>query len=139
MILDCNFEELRALSAGADLLLQEERLSGAGAVAAPAEALAEVALLEPRLTGSLEITTLAEQRRVRSAVSAICRDLRERMDDAILEFHPAHEEAVALFFDYAHSRTVLNRLDHMGREMTALLELITGSEPTEEAERSITL
>ena len=56
-------------------------------------------------------------------------DLKARMDQRIVEFNPAHEEAVTLYFDYGHSRTVLHRLDHMGAEMEAIVDLITGGHP----------
>lgn len=138
MILTCNFEELQALSAGAEMLLVSADARTAGAVAAPTEAMAEVALLQPRLTGHLSIDTLTEQRSVRKAVAAICRLLHERMDESVLQYHPAHEEAVAYYFDYAHAFGVLGRLDEIGSEMVAMIELITGEEPSEEAARSVT-
>jgi hypothetical protein len=59
------------------------------------------------------------------------------MDGKVLEFHPGHEEAVSLYFDYAHAYSVLSRLDEMGSEMTALIELMTGQLPTEEAARGV--
>ncbi|MEX2582622.1 MAG: hypothetical protein WD766_05090, partial [Gemmatimonadota bacterium] len=70
-------------------------------------------------------------------VAAICRDLHERMDEKVLEYHPAHEEAVLLYFDYAHAFAVLSRLDVMGAEMTAMVELITGERPTDESAKSV--
>lgn len=133
----CNFEELRALSAGAELLLTSRDREERGAVAAPAEALTLVALLQPRLHESLTIETLEEQRSVQGAVQAICDNLHERMDRKVLEYHPAHEEAVAFYFDYAHAFSVLRRLHEMGRRMTGLIELMTGEEPTEESAREI--
>jgi hypothetical protein len=138
VILHCNFEELRALASGAELLLGSGGSGSAGAVAAPSEVLAPVSSLQPRLTASLEIETLHEQRWVRTAVAAICAHLRESMDAKVLEFHPAHEEAVALYFEYAHTFGVLKRLEVIGAEMSALIELITGSAPSEEAARTMT-
>jgi hypothetical protein len=137
VILNCNFEELRALAAGAELLLQEPDTGFRGAVAAPPESLAQVALLQPRLTSSLSIGNLAEQRSVRRAVAAICQNLHDRMDEKVLEHHPAHEDAVALYFDYAHAFGVLSRLDEMGSEMTAMIELITGAEADEQSARTV--
>lgn len=137
MILDCNFEELRALATGAELLLTSEHAS-TGAVVAPSEALTQVALLQPRLTSYLSIGTLSEQRWVRRAVAVICQRLHERMDETVLMYHPAHEEAVALYFDYAHAFGVLNRLDDMGSEMSAMIQLITGGPVTEESAKSVT-
>ncbi|HET7275735.1 MAG TPA: hypothetical protein VFI91_11275 [Longimicrobiaceae bacterium] len=132
MILFCNFEELRAISAGAELLLSGESDASGGGVAAPPEAITEVERLQPRLTASLEIATLAEQKALRSALSLICETLHTRMEDKVLEYHPAHEEAVSLYFDYAHVFAVLGRLEEMGAEMTAIIELMTGSPPTAE-------
>lgn len=137
MILSCNYEELQALSTGADLLLDPIGIGYGGSVAAPVEALAQVAMLQPRLKASLSIDTLEEQRWVRQAVAAICSRLHERMDEKVLEYHPAHEEAVALYFDYAHVFAVLGRLDAMGAEMTGLLELMTGEQPTDAVAKRI--
>lgn len=138
MILHCNFEELRALSTGVELVLSEPAVSATSAVAAPAEAVALVEMLAPRLSGDLSVGTLAEQRQLREAVSLICASLHLRMDERILEFDPAHEEAVNLYFDYAHSRTVLDRVDRMGSEMDAIIELITGEPATSETAALVT-
>lgn len=123
MILHCNFEELRALSSAIELMATEPAGFGA-AVAAPPEGMAKVELLLPRLTGDMSIDSLDDQRRVREAVGILVGDLHRRLDDKILEYHPAHEEAVALYFDYAHGRTVLHRLDRMGAQMEAIIDLI---------------
>ncbi|MQA89904.1 MAG: hypothetical protein GEU90_06685 [Gemmatimonas sp.] len=137
VFLSCNYEELQALATGAELLLDHSQVTTSGAVAAPAESTASVAQLRPRLTSPLNIETLAEQRWVRKAVAAICRELHTRMDGKVLEFHPGHEEAVSLYFDYAHTYSVLSRLDEMGSEMTAIIELITGQLPTEESAHAV--
>lgn len=126
MILTCNFEELRALASGAELILTDHGHSSTGGIVAPAVAAAEIERLQSRLVGDLTISTLAEQREVRKALAAICDDLHERLEEKVVQFHPAHEEAVALYFDYAHSFAVLTRLDEMGAEMRALIELTTG-------------
>ena len=138
MILHCNFEELRALSAGAEVMMMEVAASSGSAIAAPAEAAALVEALLPRLTGDLSVSTLAEQRQVRGAVFAICESLHARMDESILAHNPAHEEAVNFYFDYAHTRTVLDRVDRMGSEMGAIIELITGGPASEETAAVIT-
>lgn len=130
MILTFNYEELRALAEGAEMLLARSDRSSPGPVVAPSEALAQVELLRPRLTGALSIDTLAEQRSVRGAVALICDGLHDRMEEKLIEYHPAHEEAVALYFDYAHVFSVLTRLDEIGAEMTAMIELITGQPPS---------
>ena len=126
MILHCNFEELRALASAGEAVVSAAEQRASGAVSAPAEGVAKVELLLPRLTGDVSIDTLDDQRRVRHAVAVIVDDLRGRMDMRIVEHGPAHEEAVNLYFDYGHSRSVLHRLDRMGSEMTALTDLITG-------------
>jgi hypothetical protein len=127
VILHCSFEELRALASGAELFLTEHASRGQGYVVAPSEALPDVERLQPRLTQSLSINTLAEQRTVRKAIAAICEELHERLEEKVLQYHPAHEEAVALYFDYAHAFGVLKRLDEIGAEMTALIELMNGT------------
>ena len=137
MILSCNFEELQALNSGAELLLESGHFASLGPASLPSEPNGGVAQLRPRLTSALNIETLAEQRWVRKAVAAICRELHERMEGKVLEYHPAHEEAVSLYFDYAHTYSVLCRLDEMGAEMTAIIELLTGQLPTEESARTV--
>ncbi len=138
MILQCNFEELRALVAGAELLSARESGGERSAVAAPVEAAAQIEQLLPRLTGDLSIQTLADQQQVRIAVAAICETLHDRLEARVLEHHPAHEEAVANYFDYAHVRSVLHRLDTIGAEMHAMIELMTGAPATAESARTIT-
>jgi hypothetical protein len=135
VILDCNFEELQALTTGAELLLG---FGHGGSVAAPSEALAPVAQLQPRLSGALQIETFSDQQLVRRAVATICQRLHQRMDQMVLEYHPAHEEAVALYFDYAHAYSVLRRLDEMGTEMSAMIELITGAPVDSQSASSVT-
>ncbi len=138
MILHCNFEELQALAAGAELVLSEESGRDDTIVVAPTAVSAQIELLLPRLTGDLSIDTLAEQQGIRNAVAAICETLRMRLESRVLEYHPAHEEAVAHYFDFAHVRTVLHRLDVMGAEMRALVELLTGGPPTPEGATTVT-
>jgi hypothetical protein len=126
VILNCTFEELRALATGAELILAEQRHPSTGGIVAPARALTEIEKIVPRLVGDLTVVTLAEQRALRKAVAAIRDDLHERLEEKVVQLHPAHEEAVSLYFDYAHVFGVLARLDEMGAEMTALIELTTG-------------
>jgi hypothetical protein len=126
VILHCNFEELRALASASEMIMADGQ-GQAGAVAAPPESRVMVEQLVPRLTGDVSIETLQDQRRVQKAVHFIVDDLHRRMDQRIIDAHPADEEAVALYFDYGHSRSVLHRLDLMGAEMEAIVELIGGS------------
>jgi hypothetical protein len=135
VILHCNFEELRALASASEMIVAESH-AHPGAVAAPPEGVVMVEQLLPRLTGDVSIETLDDQRRVQKAVTFICDDLHRRMDDRIIETNPANEEAVALYFDYGHSRTVLHRLDRMGAEMEAIIDLIAGTNPQAAAQVS---
>lgn len=137
MILHCNFEELQALSSGAELVLSGSYGTAGGAVAAPSEAVAYVELLRPHLTGDIGIATLAEQRRHREAVALICDNLRMRLEGEVVEHDPSHEEAVNLYFDYGYAIRVLDRLDQMGAEMAAMIELMTGEAPTDRAAANV--
>ena len=128
MILHCNFEELRALASASEVIVMEAQ-ARAGGVAAPPEGLVMVEKLLPRLTGDMSIETLDDQRRVRGAVHFIVDDLHRRMDQRIIESSPGNEEALNLYFDYGHSRTVLHRLDGMRAEMEAIVDLINGGNP----------
>lgn len=135
MILDVNYEELQALKAGADSVLADGEPTGV-AVAAPPEERALVEALVPVLEGDLAIDTLARQREVETAIRAITERLRVDMDSRVLEYHPAHEGAVAAYFDYAHSRSVLHRVEELGAHMEALVELVTGAPATDEVART---
>jgi hypothetical protein len=131
MILHCSFEEIQALSAGAERVLAQ---AGSGAaVAAPSEAVAGVESLVERLPTGIEVTTLAEQRKLRLGVALIRQTQLDQMDDAIRALHPAAEDAVTGYFDYAHTVTVLERLEVMGHEMAAIIEVMTGSPVTAES------
>lgn len=135
MILHFNYEELRALADAGEALVAEQAHGG---VAAPPQGIAMVERLLPRLTGDMSIETLDEQRRVREAVALIVGDVHERMDEKIIEYTPGHEESVNLYFEYGHSRTVLARLDQMGAEMQAILELIGGTGGVENLASTVT-
>ena len=126
MILYCNFEELAALTAGGHRLVAA---AGAGdqPVIAPPQALVDLENMLPRLTGDVEIDTLHDQRGLERAATFLLADLAARMDQAILDQHPAAEDAVLAYFDYAHVRSVHNRLVRIGEEMAAIIELATGA------------
>ena len=101
MILSCNFEELGALRQGARAVLGEgpgEGVEFVAPVVAPPEGQEEVEGLLPRLSGDLAIETLAEQRLVFKAVTAIVSFLRDEMDLFIISAHPADEAAVCILF-----------------------------------------
>ena len=124
MIVHCNFEELSALKAGARHIL-DVYAPEQGLVAAPPEERERVAALLPRLSGDLSILTFAEQRALCGAVRAIVEILREEMETTITTAPPAHEGAVAAYFDFAHAFSVLSRLEDLGQEMRALIEVVT--------------
>lgn len=138
MILNCNFEELLALSHGAEEVLAEVPDAEQGAIAAPSEALATLETLLPRLNGDISVATLEEQRRIRDAVATVHRNLHLRLDDVVVESGPASEESVGTYFDYAYVGIVLERLNSMGAEMEAMIELITGAPPTGETAATVT-
>jgi hypothetical protein len=125
VILYLSYEEVQALRQGARSFLRDEG-AGSCAVAAPPTARAEVSALEERLVGDLDVDTLAQQRSLVSALTAIVECLRVEMETAVGETHPAHEGAVAAYFEYAHSLSVLSRLRDIGGEMEAMIELVTG-------------
>lgn len=133
MILHCNFEELKALESGAALLRREEGERPSASVAATSQTLAHIALLTEKISGGeISLRTLEEQRWIRDAVAAICDRLQARLENRVVEFHPAEEEAVALYFDYGHVVGVLRRIDEIGSQMTGMIELVTGSPPDDE-------
>ncbi len=136
MILHCNYEELRALRHGARTFLGAHEGEACAPVAAPPRARAGVEAIMPRLVGDMDIQSLAEQRNVRSAIGSIVSCLRAEMETAVLATHPAQEAAVAAYFDFAHALTVQERLDEMGQEMEALIELVTGASADDDTART---
>ena len=127
MILQCNYEELRALRLGARVFLGAGEEAGVCAVAAPPEERERVEALLPRLDGDVGVSTLADQIALESAVEAIVGCLRAEMEAHVVATHPADEVAVAAYFDFAHALAVLGRLREMGSEMRALIEVVTGA------------
>jgi hypothetical protein len=135
VIFRCNFEELSALRNGARAFLDEYSPEEA-AVAAPPEERERVADVLPRLQGDLSIGTLREQRGIRKAVMAIVERLKVEMEVTVAATHPADEGAVAAYFEFAHAYSVLSRLDEIGREMEALIELVSGAPPSDAIART---
>ncbi len=135
MIVACNYEEVTALSHGARSFLGDEEGMGSVVAAPPSGRIAVEALL-PRLSGDFSVHTLAEQQEVEKAVRLIVTHLRETMDSRVLATHAAAEEAVSAYFDYAHALTVLDRVQAVGAEMTAVVELLTGRAPSSEMRES---
>lgn len=128
MILHCSFEELSAVSAGAERVLVG---TGSGGVMAPPEVIADIEALVPRLTGDISLETLADARAVERALFCILEEARHRTDAFIIEQHPAAEATIASFFDYAHTLTLLDRIRRMCAQMSALIELMSGAPPNE--------
>ena len=135
MILHFNYEEIQALRSGARAYLGHEVVSPA-AVLAPSETRAHVEALLPRLVGDLSLSTLSELYLVQSAVQAVVESLRVQMESMVLAMHAADEDAVSAYFDFAHGLTVAHRIDELASEMEAMIELVTGEAPTEEAART---
>lgn len=135
MILHFNYEELTALRAGAEVYLDHGATEG-GPVLAPAEERVHVEALLPLLDGDVSLSTLEEVRNVQAAVGAITAMLQTEMEALILATHPAGEQAVIAYFDFAHVFTVGHRLDELASEMEALIELVTGDRPTSESART---
>ena len=132
MILHCAFEELTAIAAAIERV---RHASGSGGVAAPPAVMPDLDALAPRLTGDLEIETIEEQQSVQRALEFLRVDTRDVTDAAILDQHPAAEDAVLAYFEYAHILTVLDRIRHIGDEMRALIDLMTGGAPTDDEAR----
>lgn len=137
MILHLSYEEVTALGRGAEAVLHSQE-GEAGAVAAPPASRAAVEALVPLLTGDLSVTTLEDQRHLLMAAETIVEALRVEMDSAVVATHPAHEIAVAAYFEYAHALASLTRIRDMGREMDALLELLAGPEEPHQMAREFT-
>lgn len=135
MILYFNYEEITALKAGAQVVLDGDAPER-GCVLAPPESRARVEALLPRLDGDLSLSTLDELRLVQAAIEAIVDCLRVEMESLVVTTHAADEEAVSAYFDFAHGFTVAHRIREMASEMEALIELVTGSPPTDVASRS---
>jgi hypothetical protein len=137
VILYCNFEELAATTAGANRLLSAAS-AGDHPVIAPPQASADLEYLLPLLTGDVHVATLNNQRRIQRALAYLLADLSIRMDEAIVEHHPAAEDAVLAYFDYAHVLSMLDRIKRMGSEMNAIIELATGAPADDDVARTFT-
>jgi hypothetical protein len=128
VILHCNYEELQALRSGARSLLDDDPASRC-TVAAVESKRAGVEALLPHLAGDLDFHTLGELRNIASAVAAIVECLKAEMDSVVAATHPAHENAVAAYFDYAHAYSVLERLRELDEQMEAMIEVVIGGRP----------
>jgi hypothetical protein len=130
VILHCNYEELQALRSGARSML-DDNPENRCAVAAYESRKAGVEALLPYLEGDLDFRTLGELRNVSSAIGTIVECLRAEMDSVVIATHPAHENAVAAYFDYAHAYSVLGRLRELDHQMESMIEVVIGGRPDE--------
>lgn len=135
MILRCTYEELAALRSGARAVLGDV-VGEPSPVMAPPESRARVEALVPQLMGDVSIQTLSEARGVETAVVTIVACLRAEMEAAVLAAHPADEQAVSAYFEFAHALLVAERLAEITAEMSAMIELVTGEPPTDVTARS---
>ena len=133
MILICNYEELNALRCGGRALLEEN--PSTGTVAAPSATRVAVESLLERLRGDISLSTLGEQVEMERAVRSVVEHLRVEMDQSVVATHPAAEQSVAAYFDFAHALAVLGRVREIGQEMSALVEVMTDGALDEEAIR----
>jgi hypothetical protein len=134
MILRMSYEEATVLNSVTERLLSAW---GGGGVAAPPEVLAELETHAP-LRGDISVMTLAQQRRLMAAVNYVVEHLKGRMDTLVVELYVGAEDAVNAYFDYANALTLRSRVAAMGREMVAMIELMTGEAPTEEMAELVT-
>jgi hypothetical protein len=134
MILHCTFEELSVMNAAAERVLAN---AGDGGVAAPPQVITDIEALSPQLSGDIGVESLSELQSIQRAVQYLLEDARERTDALILQQHPAAEMAVLSYFEYAHILTFMERVDRVGAQMSALIELMTGTAPTEETARQV--
>lgn len=138
MLVRCTYEELTALTAGAERTLEAAASGGGVGVAAPPRELADVEALLARADGDLEFTTLHDQRSVARALDLILTTLHGLMESTVLEGYVGAEEAVVAYFDYAHVLTFRERVRHAGDEMEAMIDLMSGGPATSDNARQIT-
>jgi len=131
VILYLNFEELSALGECADNVLAA---GGTGhGIAAPPHFIAEVENFSQLLSGDINLASIGEQKRIQSVVTNLLAGSRSRLDRTIIEQHAAAEDAIAAYFSYAHVLTVSKRLEAVGQEMAAIVEVMTGEKADSEA------
>jgi hypothetical protein len=134
VIVSLAYEEITSVREGAELAL--ESAPAGGAVAAPPEELAYVETLRST-EGEISLTTLAEQGAAQRALELILVAARERMDALVLTQNVGSDDSVNAYFDYAHVLTVLDRVRSAGRNMSAIIELLTGGPPTPDSAADI--
>ena len=125
MIVTCSYEELAALRAGAESML--DAAPDTRVPEAPGPTRTALELLLDRLSGDLSLSTLADQMAVEHAVRAVVGHLRSEMELCVVSGHPAAEASVAAYFEFAHALSVLERVRATGRQMRQMAEVMTGS------------
>jgi hypothetical protein len=134
VILYLSFEELAALGSCAERVLFANAATGHG-IAAPPQLVADVEQFAQRLESEISIATLEDHRTLQLVVGELLDRCRAAMDEAVIMQHAAAESAVAAYFEYAHVLTVSHRLQAMGDEMAAIVQLMTGDDPDSESGR----
>jgi hypothetical protein len=126
VILHLGYEELTALRDGAVLALAQESPSNNPSSHGPVTVRSRLLALVPDLGGDVGIETLREQSEWADAFGLIVECLRREMEVAVAATHPADEDAVASYFGFAHAYSALDRLHRMGRQMEAMIEVLSG-------------
>jgi hypothetical protein len=134
MILKISFEEMTVLNSATERLLSSQ---DGGGIAAPPEVLAALESQLP-LGGDVSVLTLSEQRSLVRALDYVLDHLKRRMDALIVDLYVGADDTVNAYFDYANVLTLRARLDPIGREMEAIIELMTGAPPTRETAEQVT-
>ena len=133
MIVQLSFEEVTTLNSAVERMLSP---GDGGGVVAPPEVLAELEARLP-LRGDISVDSLAKQVRLVGAVGYVMELLKRRMDALVVERYVGDDDAVNAYFDYANILTLHTRLTAVGREMRAMIQLMTGGPVTDESARSI--
>jgi hypothetical protein len=133
VIVQLSFEEVTTLNSAVERMLSP---GDGGGVVAPPEVLAELEARLP-LRGDISVNTLAKQVRLVGAVGYVMEHLKRRMDALVVERYVGDDDAVNAYFDYANILTLHTRLTAVGREMRAMIQLMTGGAVTDESARSI--
>lgn len=133
MILQVSYEEVTAMNSAAERVLSS---TGGVAVLAPPEVMEELEARLP-LPGDVSVSTLAQQERLEAAVEYVLDHLKRRMDAIITDQYVGSDDSVNAYFDYAYVLTVRKRLADVGREMRAMIEVMTGEPPTKESAEAI--
>lgn len=133
MIVRVSYEEVTAINSAAERVLSS---AGGVAVMAPPDVMEELETRLP-LPGDVSVDTLAEQQRLEAAVEYVLDHLKRRMDAIIVEQYVGSDDSVNAYFDYAYVLSIRARLEEAGREMRAMIEVMTGEPPTRESAEQI--